>query len=154
MRRVFAKTVTRDVRRRQAFVRKQAVDRHAHRQDRRLRVFGEREPIHRAVEDQVAQRLAERGVGLGKRARANLELIGERLAHADRLRALSGEHERDHDGRPAIDCISLLRRSIIWLFAMRDAITTALRTAFTDDRPWPTMQRPATPSSGAPPNSE
>ncbi len=132
----------------------QPAHRDAHRQDRGLRVFGQRQAIRGTVEDQIAQRLAERRIGFGKRLRADLELIGERLAHADRLRALSGKHECDHDSATVTAFISALRRSIIWLPAIRDAIATALRTAFTDDRPWPTMQRPATPSSGAPPNSE
>jgi hypothetical protein len=85
---------------------------------------------------------------------ADLELIGERPAHADGLRALSRKDERDHDSLTVSELISALRRSIILLPAMREAITTALRTAFADDRPWPTMHNPATPSSGAAPNSE
>jgi len=34
------------------------------------------------------------------------------------------------------------------------AIATALRTALDDERPWPTIHKPATPISGAPPYSE
>ena len=36
----------------------------------------------------------------------------------------------------------------------RAAIATAFLTALADDRPWPTMQAPLTPRSGAPPYSE
>jgi hypothetical protein len=62
----------------------------------RLSVLGQHQPIFGTVEAQAAQRLAERGVGLGKRVATDGEDIGERLPHPDRLRALSREEKRDH----------------------------------------------------------
>ena len=71
----------------------------AHRQDRRLRDLGEREPLGRAVEDDLAQarsrarrRLPRRSPGTPGNASAR------RPAHADRLRSLPGKDERDHRG--------------------------------------------------------
>jgi hypothetical protein len=151
---IFAQAVTGDEGRLQAAPGKQPPGGNAHRQDRRLRVLGELQPLGRAVENQLAQRFAERRVGFGKGPGANLELIGERLAHAHRLRSLPWKDARNHDRPTVTDAISVRSRSVIWFAAMRDAIATALRSAFTDDRPCPTMHRPATPSSGAPPNSE
>ena len=47
-------------------------------------------------EAQAAQRLAERRVSLRKRVTDDRKRIGERAAHSDLLRSLSGEDERDH----------------------------------------------------------
>ena len=52
---------------------------------------------------EAAERLAERRVGLGERLAADRERVGQRLAHADLLRALSGKDECDH-------CVRLPRR--------------------------------------------
>ncbi len=75
-----------------------------------------------------------------ERLPADVELVGERLAHADCLRTLSGKNQGNHDCSVAL-CVRLRIHlgprdaRIIWLPAMRDAIATALRTAFTDERP-------------------
>ena len=68
----------------------------ADREDRRLRVLGQRQLILGPFEAQAAERLAERGVGLGERLAADRKRVGERLAHADLLRTLSGKDEGDH----------------------------------------------------------
>ncbi len=94
-------------------MREQTADGDARREDGWLRNFGKRQPIHRAVEDQFTQRLAKRGIGFGERLRANLKLVSEGLAHADRLRPLTRKDERDHGWLAANARISVLSRSII-----------------------------------------
>ena len=116
---------------------------HAHCQNRRLRVLGEQQPLLRPLEAERAQRLAERIVCFREHLATNREIIGQRLPHPDFLRSLARKNERDHASFS----------SSPWLTA-RVAIVTALRTAFADERPCPTMQIPLTPSSGAPPYSE
>ena len=89
-----------------------------------------------------------------KRVAADRKGVGERLAHADLLRSLSGKDERDHWWDTVAAAISRSTRSMKRSDAKRCAIATALRTASALERPWPTMATPATPSSGAPPYSE
>ena len=74
----------------------QAAGRDADRKDGGLRVLGQRELVVRAFEAERAQRLAERGIGFGKRLAADWKGVGERLAHADLLRALSRKDECNH----------------------------------------------------------
>ncbi len=62
----------------------------------RLGVFGQRELILGTVENDAAERLAERDVGLRDGLAADRIGVGERPAHADLLRALSRKDERDH----------------------------------------------------------
>ena len=100
VRRVLAEAVTGDERRRAAARVEQPPHGDAHRQDRRLRVFGERQAILGPLKIRSLS-----GSPSAASASANVfaqtsNLIGERLAHADRLRALSGKHECDHDGPP------------------------------------------------------
>ncbi len=65
-----------------------------HRHQRRLRVFRQRQRVARAVPNDVAEPLAERRVDfLEDRPRAR-KRVGERLAHADGLAALTGENKR------------------------------------------------------------
>ncbi len=73
-----------------------ATSRDAHRENRRLRVFGEREAVRRTIEDQVTQRLAERPIGFVEHCPRFGKLRGEAPAHADRLRALAGKKEGNH----------------------------------------------------------
>ena len=73
---------------------------HAHdgerdRHQRRLGVFGERERVGRAFEDDGAQLVAERVIDLLEHRRAGAKFVGQRLAHADRLAALARKHESD-----------------------------------------------------------
>ena len=83
--------------------RRQARNRGAHREDRRLRVLGQHQPLVRPLEAQRAERLAERRVRLGERVAADGKRVGERPAHAHFLGALSGKNECDHLGGAA-DC--------------------------------------------------
>src|SRR5262249_57769084 len=72
---------------------------HARREDGRLRVRGERELAVWALEHYAPQIEAERRVGVVEdRARGGRGVV-ERLAHADGLRTLPGEQERDHWSR-------------------------------------------------------
>jgi hypothetical protein len=68
----------------------------AHRENRRLRVLGQRQLVVGAFEDDATQRIAERRVGLVERFAADRISIRERPAHADFLRALSWKDEGDH----------------------------------------------------------
>ena len=61
------------------------------------------------VEAQRAQRLAERRVRFVERLAADRKRVGQRLAHADFLRALSGKDEGDH--RIVDPSATLTRRS-------------------------------------------
>jgi hypothetical protein len=88
--------VPRDEGRRESTRREQPGRGGADREDRRLGVLGERELILGAVENDAAQRLAERGVGLGERLTAERLGVGQRAAHADLLRTLAGKEEGDH----------------------------------------------------------
>ncbi len=76
--------------------------------------------------------------------------VGQRLAHADFLRALPRKNECNHRVETTSRASLSSRPSLTHL----TAIATALRTALTDERPWPIMQRPLRPTSGAPPYSE
>src|SRR6185503_9840309 len=86
--------------------REQTLRRNAHRQDRRLRVLGQRELLFGSFEDQTAQPLAERRVGFLERVAAHREGVRERFAHADFLRALSWKNEGDHGWLPAAAAMS------------------------------------------------
>ena len=135
--------------------RQHAGGRDADRQDGRLRVLGQRQLVLGPFE---AQRRtadpAKRGIGLVERRPRLGERLGQRPAHADLLRTLSGKEKRDHRPGTEAAAISCSTRGMKSLVANRYAIAIALRIAFADDRPWPTIARPATPSSGAPPYSE
>ena len=136
---------------------------HAHGQDRRLGVLGERELVFGAVLQHrpqrgagtAARRTRKRGFGLGERRLGLGKRRGERLPHPDLLRPLSGKHERDP---AAHETPASATPRVTWdttsLEASRAAIAMALRTALADERPCATMAVPATPSSGAPPYSE
>ena len=119
-----------------------------------LGVLRQSEPIGRALEAERADGLAKGAIGLGKCLCAHREGLGQRAAHAHLLRTLSREqkgYQLCDTVTAAISCSSC--RSSGWV-ANREAIATAFRTALADDRPWPTIARPATPSSGTPPYSE
>src|SRR5438309_3163450 len=152
---VFAEAVAGDERRLQSLGRQQPARRRADRQDRRLRILGEVQPILRALETEAAQGFAQRGVGLVEGLSTHGERFRKRLAHADSLRTLSGKDESGCQ-RCAIARAAMSRstRSMNLLDAKRYAIATAFRTALALERPWPTMAMPARPSSGAPPYSE
>jgi len=62
-------------------------------QDRRLRVPGERQLVLGALEAELRDREAERGVGLLVRALGGLVGVREVAPHADALRALAGKQE-------------------------------------------------------------
>jgi hypothetical protein len=96
VRRVLAEAVPRHELRAQPFGRQQAPRGDAHGEDGRLCVLGERQLIGGAVEDEAAQRLAQRRVGLGEGVAADGKPIGQRAAHADRLRPLAGEEKGNH----------------------------------------------------------
>src|SRR5205823_3226326 len=136
---------------------KQPRRRDADREHRRLRVLGEHQHVLRTVEHDTAQRLAERRIGFVEGLTAQRKRVRQRAAHADLLRALSWKDERDQGravSEAAAASISRATRSMKCQDAKRYAIATALRTALTLDRPWPTMATPLTPRSGAPPYSE
>jgi hypothetical protein len=59
----------------------------------RLRVGGEREIGLRALKHQRRELLAERLVHFGEDGARRRESLGQRLAHADRLRPLPRKHE-------------------------------------------------------------
>ncbi len=123
---------------------------YACRENRRLGVLGEQQPFFGPIEAQPAQRFAERRIGFVERLPAEGKRVGQSLAHADLLRALPGKNECNHRVETT-SCASLSsRRSLTHLAA----IAMALRTALTDERPWPITQRPSRPMSGAPPYSE
>ncbi len=129
----------------------------AHGENRRLRVLGERQRVGGAVEDQIAQRLAERGVGFVEHLAALRELLGERLAHADGLRALSGKKKCNHSLRVTSRATRISCSTRSEHVAARRTATPSrphCGSALADERPWPTMHSPATPISGAPPYSE
>ena len=127
--RVLAEAVAGDERGREPARREQAVGGDADRQDRRLRVLGQRQLVLGAVEEEAAQRLAERRVGLVERLAADRKRVGQRLAHADLLRSLSGKDEGDHGWDTAAAAMSRSTRSMKRSAAKRYAIATALRTA-------------------------
>ena len=154
VRRILAEAVPRHEGGRESARREQPVGRDAHGENRRLRVLRQRELRLGALEADAAERLAERGIGFGKRLAADRERVGERAAHPDFLRSLSRKERGDHCGDTAAAAISCSTRSMNRLEAKRYAIATALRTAFGLERPWPTIARPLTPRSGAPPYSE
>jgi hypothetical protein len=145
---ILTEAVARNNRRLDAAARQQALDRNRHRQDRRLGILGERQGVIGAVEDRAAERHAERLVGFREGLATDRERGGERLAHADALRALPWEYECKHHASSA------LRRSRNPAAANRCVIAIALRIALGPDRPWPTTHSRATPTSGAPPDSE
>ena len=70
-----------------------AHDRERDRHQRRLGVFGERERLGRAFEYDAAELGAERPVDLVEHGLRGREIVGQRLAHADRLAALAGKHK-------------------------------------------------------------
>ena len=60
------------------------------------RVLRERQTLGGTIEDEIAERLAERAIGfLEHRARCG-KFLGKRLAHADGLRSLSRKEECNH----------------------------------------------------------
>src|SRR5476649_1379646 len=150
---ILAETVPRDERRREPARRQESGGRGTDREDRRLRMLGQRQLILGAVEDDAAERLAERRVGLVERLAADRERVGQGAAHANLLRALSGKDESDHARGTADAAMSPSMRGIKRSDANRCASAMPLRTAFALDRPWPTTATPLTPSSGAPPYS-
>ena len=99
VRRVLAEAVSGDKRRPDPARLEQPERRHAHREDGGLRVLRQREPVLGAVEDQPAERLAERGVGLVERPAADRKGIGQSPAHARLLATLAGEQTGDHSIR-------------------------------------------------------
>jgi hypothetical protein len=137
----------------------------ADRQHGGLGVLGERQLVLGPLEAQARERLkvgpctGKSGVGFGKRRARLGKRLGEGPAHADPLRSLPWKHEGNHawgpvSAEPAAAAMSRSTRSRNRLVTKRCAAAMALRTALADERPWPTMARPATPSSGAPPYSE
>ena len=89
-----------------------------------------------------------------KVARHTGKLLDQAAAHADRLGALPGKDEGDHRGDTIAPATCCSTRSRTPSATIREAVTTALRIALADERPWQTCTSPATPSSGAPPYSE
>ena len=143
-----------DKRRPEAARRDQPLGGDAHRENRGLRVFRQRQLVLGPFEDRAAERLAKRRVGVLEGPAADGKRIGERAAHADLLRSLPGKDERDHWWGTAAAAISRSMRPMNPADANRCASPTPFCTAFALDRPWPTIVTPATPSSGAPPYSE
>ena len=90
---VLAETVAGDERGLVALRHEQAARGDADAEERRLRVLGERQLILGAFEAQPAERLAQCGVRFGERLAADRKRLGERPAHADLLRTLSGKDE-------------------------------------------------------------
>ena len=154
MRGVLAQAVPGHERRREIPLGEHPITGDAHGQDGRLRVLGEQQLILRAVEAQPAEILPQSRVGLGHCVARHRKGLGERLAHPDLLRSLPRKDECNHDEVPCSVWSSCSIRPTSPSAANRCAMRMALRTAFTDERPWPTMHAPATPSSGAPPYSE
>ncbi len=164
VRRVLAEAVPGDEAGLEPARRQDAVGGQADRQNRRLRVLGERELVlgpvfehgpERHAGTTVDSRGGERGLGLGQRRFRFGKRRRERLSHADLLRALPGKHEGDacaHEtpanATPRVTCDTTS------LDARRAAMAIALRTALADEWPCATIAVPATPSSGAPPYSE
>ena len=70
-----------------------ADDREARRQQRRLRVLGQHQLAFRTLEHQPRQMLRQRVVDFVEQIARRREGLGERLAHAGRLRSLSGKDE-------------------------------------------------------------
>ena len=79
--------------------------------------------------------------------------LGQRAAHADFLRALPWKHERDHVALTGMAAMPRSSRSTSRPTENRCARPMAFSTAVADERPWPTMTMPLTPSSSAPPYS-
>ena len=80
--------------------------RQARRHQRRLGVGGQRQLRLRAFEDQAAELLAERRVDALEHFARSGKGFGERLAHADRLRALAGKYQGGfHPCSLSRDCI-------------------------------------------------
>ena len=82
-------------------------------------ILGQRQLILGPFEAQTAQRLAERGVGFVERLAADRKGLGQRLAHADLLRSLSGKNEGDQWWGTAAAAMSRSTRSMNWLEAKR-----------------------------------
>src|SRR3954471_8749479 len=93
---VLAEAVSREIRRRQPTGRKEPVRRNADGENRGLRVFRERQAVFRTVEDDAAERLAERVVRFGKSVAADRKRIGQGLPHAWLLRSLSRKNCGNH----------------------------------------------------------
>jgi hypothetical protein len=72
-----------------------APGRHAHRQNRRLRVLGEPQFLVRPFKNQLGQRKAQRRIGLGKCLRCHRKSIGKIAAHTHSLRSLPRKKKSD-----------------------------------------------------------
>jgi hypothetical protein len=91
----------------------------AHGQNRGLRVFSQRQAILGAVENDAAERLPERRIGLVERLAADGVRVGKGLPHPDRLRSLSWKNEGDHVWLTAAAAMSFCTRSMKVLAANR-----------------------------------
>src|SRR6185369_2839648 len=81
--------------------------------------------------------LGKRGIGLIEGASGLRIRGGQRLTHADLLRPLPWEHERDHAGFlvTAMASISCDTRAVKLAAAKRAAMTIAFSIALADERP-------------------
>src|SRR5262249_31566232 len=114
-----AEAVASDVRRGNAHRLREPVRGSAHGENGRLLILSQRQLIFGTLEAETAQRFAERGIGLVERLPTNGERVGQRFAHADFLRSLSGKNERDQWWATAAAAISRSSRSMEWLEANR-----------------------------------
>src|SRR5690242_11925299 len=98
-----------------------ADDGHTRSHDRRLRVFGQGEVALRSLPHDAREALRQRVVDFLKNGARRRESVGERLAHADGLAALTGENERArHDaGHKSAAPGQVKRRSAVQRASMR-----------------------------------
>ena len=158
---VLAKAVSRDHVRCDAMRRQHTGRGHTHSEDCRLRMFGEHELVVRPFETQRAQprgpgdARGKSGVRFVEDSTRFRKRLRQRFTHSNFLRSLARKDEGNHRGldvdTAAICCSTRWRKSLV---ANRDVVAIAFRTAFADDRPWPTNVSPETPSNGAAPYSE
>jgi hypothetical protein len=154
MSRILAEAVPGDHRGFDAARHEQSIRGNARRQNGGLRILGERQAIAGPEEDEIAERFTKSGIRLVKDLLALRKRLGKCAAHPNSLRALPRKQKCNHRSVTVAAAISCSTRLRTLLLTNRDAMATALRTAFADERPCPTMHNPATPMSGAPPYSE
>ncbi len=86
-------------------------ERHARREDRRLRDARVVEAVGRPVEADLAELVAEDPVGFLEDGARSRRGFVHRAAHADGLRALSGEDERERSGHATT--LASARREVV-----------------------------------------
>ena len=83
--RILAEAVPRDKGRTQPARLEQPVRRQTHRENGRLRILGQRQPLLGSLEDDPAEPLAERFIGLVEGLATCRVSLGQRSSHADCL---------------------------------------------------------------------